>query len=125
MYVKLFSSILGSSIWSSSLETRVLWITMLALADRDGFVRASPTGLARLANLDVEACRKSLDELESTDNESSDPEWEGRRVEHIEGGWQMLNYTKYRDLADSDIRREQVRQAVRRHRARASIGKHP
>lgn len=128
MYVKLFSSILTSSIWTASLETRVLWITMLAMADRDGFVRASPSGLARMAVLDPVACRPALAELEGPDVESSNQKWGGRRIERLEGGWQIINYPDFRDLADADIRRQQVREAVRRYRAKQSrviTGKQP
>lgn len=121
MYVKLFASILQSSIWSEDLETRVLWVSMLAMADRDGFVRASPSGLARSANLPLAACRKALAVLEAPDVESGTQQWGGRRIEAIEGGWQVLNYAKYRELRDPDARRDQVKEAVRRHREKSPV----
>jgi len=116
MYVKLFASILTSSVWSESMETRLVWVTMLTLADRDGFVRSSPSGLARSANVPLAACRTALRTLEQPDVESSTQEWAGRRIEAIEGGWTVLNYEKYRDLRDPDVRREQTRERVRKHR---------
>jgi len=116
MYVKLYSSILDSSVWAQDLETRVVWIAMLAMADRDGFVRASPSGLARRANVGPEACAKACATLEAPDPESCNPEHEGRRVEHIEAGWQILNYGLYRTLHDPEVRREQVRQAAKTYR---------
>ena len=118
MYVKLFASILDSSVWAEPVAVRVVWVAMLAMADRDGFVRASPTGLARRANVDPKSCHDSVATLEAPDPESSSQEWDGRRVERVAGGWQILNYAAYRTLADADIRRQQVKEAVRRHRAR-------
>jgi len=117
VYVKLFSSILTSSVWSEDLPTRVVWITMLALADRDGFVRGAPSGLARQANVSLADCLKALKVLESPDLESQSQEWGGRRIETMEGGWLILNYAKYRDLRDKETVREQTRERVRKHRA--------
>ena len=118
--MKLFSSILDSSVWAEPVVVRVVWVSLLAMADRDGFVRSSPSGLARRANVDLAACREAIRVLESPDVESSNQEWGGRRIEAIEGGWLILNYAHYRDLADAEVRREQVRAAVRRHRAKAT-----
>lgn len=130
--MKLFASILDSSIWGEDLTTRVVWITMLAMADRDGLVRASDDGLARRANVPVPALREALAVLESPDLQSKSKAWAGRRVERVDEGWLILNYASYRDLRDADLRREQVREAVRRHRERAAaspedviIGKPP
>ena len=38
----------------------------------------------------------------------------------IEGGWQLLNHAKYRDMRDATVRREQNREAQERHRNKAS-----
>ena len=42
-FTKLFQSILTSSVWSEDNETRIVWITMLALADQNGSVSATQT----------------------------------------------------------------------------------
>ena len=34
-YVKIYGSILGSSVWAEAPSTRIVWITMLALADQN------------------------------------------------------------------------------------------
>jgi hypothetical protein len=121
MYVKLFSSILQSSIWAEDADTRVVWITMLALADQDGFVRGAESGVSRAANVSLAATRKALKALEAPDVESQSQEWGGRRIERIEGGWQILNYKKYRAMKDPDMRRAQTLARVRRHRAKARV----
>jgi hypothetical protein len=124
VYVKLYSSILDSSVWAEGLETRIVWIAMLAMADRDGFVRASPSGLARRANVGPEACAAACATLEAPDPESCNPDHEGRRVEHLEAGWQILNYGLYRTLHDPEVRREQVRQAAHTYREKKKAERH-
>lgn len=128
MYVKLFASLLESSVWAEDAPTRLVWITLLLMADRDGFVRGSPSGLARRANVGMAECRKAMATLEAPDVESGTDAWGGRRIERVAEGWQILNYMKYRDLADTDVRRQQVREAVQRHRQRKAsviIGNQP
>lgn len=115
-YTKLFSSIITSTIWSEDDRTRIVWITMLALADRNGEVQGSIPGLARLAGVPVEACRKAVDTFLSPDPDSRTKDDEGRRIEAIEGGWSLLNHAKYRDMATDEDRRRKA--AIRQQRAR-------
>lgn len=108
-YTKLFNTIIASTIWNESNETRIVWITMLALADRDGIVSASVPGLATLARIAVEPCRGALTFLESPDKDSRTPDHEGRRIEKIDGGWKILNHGKYRAMMDHESRKEYKR----------------
>lgn len=96
-YTKLFNTIITSSIWSEDNDTRILWITMLAMADYNGVVLGSIRGLADMARLDVQICIKSLQKLMSPDPYSRSKERQGRRVEEIEGGWLIINHQLYRD----------------------------
>lgn len=116
MYVKLFSSILTSSVWAEDIPTRIVWITLLALADKDGDVRASPSGLARVANVPLAACQHALERLSSPDPESGTQEHEGRRIEERDGGWFILNYVKYREIQDAEARKASWRESSRKHR---------
>lgn len=118
MYVKLFSSILDSSIWTEDHATVRVWITVLAMADSHGFVRASVSGLARRANVSLPELQQAIGILEGPDPESGSPEFEGRRMQAQQGGWQILNYLRYRQMFDEDTRREQNREAVARHRSK-------
>ncbi len=119
MYSKLFSSLLTSSVWDTDIETRVVWITLLALKDQDGFARvATVDGLARLARVSVEGARKAVEILTSPDPESADPEHDGRRIERAPGGWVVLNAKKYDELGSEQHRRETVRVNVANYRAR-------
>jgi hypothetical protein len=117
-FTKLFGSLIGSTVWLEDSDTRVVWITMLALADANGIVGASVPGLAKLAGVPREACEYALDKFLSPDPDSRSKEHEGRRIQEVDGGWHLLNYAKYREKRDADVRREQNKQAMRRRRAK-------
>lgn len=122
VYVKLFGSILDSSIWSTDLATRVVWITMLTMADEYGIVYASVDGLANRARISIPECERALAVLSNGDKHSRTKNdrgtaLEGRRVEAVDGGWQVINYQKYRELRS----RKQIADAVRQARHRENV----
>lgn len=114
MYAKLSSTITRSSIWRESPATRCVWITLLAVANEDGFVKGVEAWLASESNVSREECREALQLFQAEDPESQDQDWGGRRIEKLEGGWLVLNYRKYRDMRTKD----QVLAAERQHRKR-------
>jgi hypothetical protein len=119
-YTKLFSSIIASTIWREDNDTRIVWITMLAMADRYGIVEASIPGLSDMARVDVDGTRRSILKLMSPDPDSRSNEYEGRRIEKVEGGWLILNHGRYREKLNEDDRREYQRkwQAARRSKTK-------
>lgn len=115
MFVKLFALILDSSIWISTVHTtRLLWITMLCMADETGVVRSSVPGLANRARITLEECEAGLVTLSSPDQHSRSEEHAGRRIEKVDGGWLLLNYAKYREIRT----RKQISAAHRKRRQR-------
>lgn len=123
-YAKLHSNIVTSSLWSLSSDTRVLFITMLAMADANGFVEAALPGLTRIANLTPKQMAKALAELEAPDEHSKCREHDGRRVLRVERGWQIVTYLAHRAARDPEVRREQNREAKRAQRLRERAGNH-
>ncbi len=119
-YTKLFNSIVTSTIWSEDDRTRIVWITMLAIADKNGEVQASVPGLARVAGVPAEACRKAIEKFLSPDPDSRTLDEEGRRIEVIDGGWSLLNHAKYRRMASIDEQKEKTAERQRRFRDRKS-----
>ena len=115
-FTKLFSSITESTVWCEPDSTRIVWITMLAMADREGRVWASVPGLAGRARVAVKACREALKCFLSPDADSRTKEHEGRRIEEIDGGWRLLNHAKYRELRDQEARKEYQRKWVNKKR---------
>ena len=100
------------------METKILWITLLAMADKDGIAEASVGGLTDFARLSVEQTKKALIELSSPDEDSRTKEFEGRRIESVEGGWKILNHAKYREKMSADERRHYKASKQREYRQR-------
>lgn len=117
-FTKLFSSILRSTIWQEDNETRLVWITMLALSDRKGYVGASVPGLAVAAGVPVDAVEKAIEKFLAPDKYSRSQEHEGRRIAVVPRGWMILNYTRFREERDEDMRKE--KDAERKRRSRTS-----
>jgi hypothetical protein len=117
-FTKLFSTIVHSTIWQEELHVKVVWITLLAMADRSGVVEASIPGLAKAAGVSLQECQDSLVRLSSPDPYSRTPDYEGRRIETVPGGWLILNHAKYRERIDKDARRIATAARVRKHRAK-------
>src|SRR5437867_12620396 len=117
-YTKLFGSILDSTVWQEALETRVVWITLLAMADRDGVIEASVPGLARRAGVSLEQCEAALERFRSPDKYSRSQEFDGRRIKDKDGGWILLNHAKYRNYLSKDDRKEYWRIKQAEYRAR-------
>ena len=105
-YTKLFNSILQSTIWRADDKTRIVWITLLAMADKNGVAETSIPSLADSARVSLEDCLASLEKLKSPEIYSRTKEHEGRRVEECDGGFLILNHAKYRAKMSADERRE-------------------
>lgn len=117
-FTKLFASITDSSIWSEDNETRIVWITMLAMCDQDGYVPASIPGLAARARVSVEAVERAIAKFTAPDKYSRSEEFEGRRIEKADRGWLILNYHRFKDMRDEEARRRYERDRKRRQRER-------
>ena len=116
-FTKLFNSILDSTIWQEPPATKLVWITLLAMADRSGDVHASIPGLAKRAGVTLPECEAALACLTSPDRYSRTQEHDGRRIEIIDGGFALLNHGKYRALLSAEERREYNRTKQAEYRA--------
>lgn len=115
-FVKLFGSIITSTIWQEDPETKVVWITLLVLADAEGFVNTTIPGLANIANISIEKTREAIEKLESSDSDSRTTDFGGRRIAKVDGGWLILNYLKYRKARDPLERKEYMRKYMQEYR---------
>lgn len=95
-FTLLWSKILDSSIWMESKETRIVWITMLAMKDKDGRVKAAKAALAHRARVTIQECEQALAILMAPDPQSMTPDHDGRRIQEESGGWLILNHDLYR-----------------------------
>lgn len=115
-FTKLFSSITESTLWCEPDRVRLVWITMLAMADARGRVWASVPGLANRARVPLEDAEEAIQRFLSPDKYSRTPEHEGRRIEVIDGGWRLLNHEKYRAIRDEESIKESKRKYINSRR---------
>lgn len=122
-WTPLWSTIVLSTLWSEKKEVRILFVTMLAMKDAEGVVHGTLAGLTRLANLSEEETREAVQILESPDTRSdTHQEFDGRRIERVEGGWRVLNHHKYRDMVQAIKKREYNRKWMAKSRGTPLAG---
>lgn len=113
----LWSKILHSSLWvKESKETRLVWITLLALRNSQGVVQSSVVGLADAAKVSVDECREALKVLSAPDADDTSGVENGCRIRQITGGWQIVNHDLYR--FSTEAKREFWRNQQAEYRAR-------
>lgn len=121
MFAKIFRSL-----WEGSMrglpDVQLVWIFLLAHADRDGVVDVHPRAIAEATGLSAERVRTALETLESPDDESRSEAERGRRItrldDHRDWGWIIVNYEYYRNLRDAETQRQATARRVRIHRLR-------
>lgn len=100
-YTILKSSIIYSTIWEEDAETCKVWVTMLAMRNKDGEIFSSLPGLSHVSRIGLEKTIESVQKFISPDKNSTTKEHEGRRIEEISGGWRLLNHEKVKAEASS------------------------
>lgn len=122
-FVKLDCGILDSSLWTETADTRIVFVTLLAMADESGFVHATRSAVVRRANLPEASVLTALEALSRPDaNDRSGVEG-GRRIEEIQGGFNVVNYERYRNACNSDVRKANTRERVARYRSKKKAEK--
>ena len=115
-FALLWGKILDSSLWrQESKETRLVWITMLAMKNSEGKLWSSVVGLADRAKVTLDECKQALAILSSPDAEDTSGVDEGRRIRQIQGGWEIVNHDMYR--FSTEAKREFWRQQKAEQRA--------
>lgn len=96
-YSKLDCGIVDSTIWCAPDDVFRTWIAMLAKTNAHGYVRVAIPAMAKLVGVTIERMEEISKILSSPDPYSRTQEHDGRRLEKVDGGWQILNYAKYRE----------------------------
>lgn len=121
-YGKLFDSIFDSSINEEELPVRWVFVTMIALSDREGVLDITRNALARRANVTRRQVTKAIEILSSPDPDSRNDELDGRRIipidSHRDWGWIVVSKKNYRSAKDLDEVRENNRNRKRKQRER-------
>lgn len=146
-FLKLDCGILDSTLWPDR-EARELFITGLLMAKPKrlevpmaqievrtlletgffvppgeyGFIAAAGTGIIRRAGMDEEQGLAALERLGAPDLESRTPDFEGRRLIRVSGGYIALNYQHYRDKDHTAaVRAKRYRQNKANRRSQKSV----
>lgn len=123
-FALLWGKILDSSIWiKESKESRLVWITMLAMKDFEGKIQASVVGLADRAKVSPDECRTALTIFLSPDPDDTSKVEDGKRIREIPGGWQVINHDLYR--FSTEAKREFWRQSKEEQRSKKRKRKPP
>ena len=120
-YTILKSSIVNSSIWNEDSDTRIVWITLLALRNKNGEIYASIGGLAHQARVSREAAAAAVAKflLPEPDSASRD---DGRRIVEIEGGWKLINHERVKKEAMDANRAAYMAEYMRHRREKQKAG---
>lgn len=142
-FVKLDCGMLDSTIWVDR-EARELFITALLMAvpyelkepskqlkvrslEETGFVvpagwygkvEASGSGIVRRAGMELETGLSALERLGEPEPDSRTPDFDGRRLVRIDGGYLALNFQKYRDKDHTAAKRSRRYRERNRSRRR-------
>lgn len=120
-FTKLDEDIFDSSLTPLGPIPFAVFVLLLAKAKPpDGIARVAPSVIAGRLLISREECVRAFEVLQAPDPESRTPDDEGRRIERADGGWRVINYWKYREKRDPEIRREQTRAAMRKMRDKKS-----
>jgi hypothetical protein len=79
-YAKIFQSIFKSSIWDLDPVTKLIWISLVIMSDKDGYIKRTPSGLAKEIGVSQPELEAALEIFKSPDPLSSTPDNEGRRI---------------------------------------------
>lgn len=121
-FTKLQRSIVTSSIWLEDAETRLVWITLLAICDRDGIARVSDKMLAHTARVSDKGCVAAIKTLMAPDADSRD-RGDGRRIARVEGGFYIVNYLEKLSEGINEQKRDYWADKKREERARKKAAK--
>lgn len=96
-----------------------VFMTMLAVKERDHVVRMNAYNLAQLAKKTEAEVLQALKVLSEPDRKRLQPQPnDGRRIAKVDGGWLILNGQKYQDEMVKCFQRAKTAERVRAWRAR-------
>lgn len=123
MYGKVFESMFDGTLASKGpWQALVTFQQLIVLCDKSGVIDMTPEAISRRTSIPLEIIELGLHALMQPDPRSRTPAEEGRRItlleDHRDWGWQIVNHAKYRDLRNAEERREYLRVAKAKSRAR-------
>lgn len=104
-------------------DTRIVWLTLLAMRNKDGEIFSSMVGLSHAARVGLEATKAAMAEFLAPDPESTTKEHEGRRLEEIQGGWRLLNHDRIKAEATAANKANYMQGYMKNKREHQAVAK--
>lgn len=115
MYAKVFRQIYDSTL-AEDWRALVTFQQFLVLADSNGLVDMTPGAIQRITNIPLDIIAAGIERLRQPDKASRSSTEDGRRIVPIDPdrdwGWQVVNYSYYRNLSSLDDKREKDRARI-------------
>lgn len=109
--VKLLPGLLDSDFWQAANQTcRVVWLTMMCMADDDGIVRAGVLGISARCCIAYDSVMESIGYLCC----------DAGMAQVVDGGWKMLNHEGL--VAFQTRKQEAGAERAARYRAKRAKG---
>ena len=122
-WAPLWSGIVDSSIWDEPDYVVKVFLTMLALKDPDFVYRGDAYKLSKRSRKTEVEVLDALKVLASADTRRVEPQqYDGRRIQAVDGGWLILNGLKYREMIEKEKLREKNRRSQEAFRQRRKQG---
>ncbi len=126
MFGKLFETMYDGTL-VASWEALVTFQQMIVLADDVGVIDITPSALSARTGIPLRVIKKGIEILEADDPYSRSPTQNGRRIERLDDhrpwGWRIVNYMKYRQLADHQEKKKADRERIAAKRASEKANK--
>lgn len=112
-------SLLASSLLDHGPGPVAVMFLIVSEKDKYGITTLNPRTVAKLLRISLEEAQKAWDVLTSPDPDSSNPQYEGRRlIPHGEGKWLVVSHEKFAREHSLAMKRERDAEAQRRKRER-------
>ena len=118
-YAPLDSESLFSSAFMAGPLPWAVWTAILASKDKDGLTSLNPEALARMWRIETKIVKKAWKVHTDPDPNSKNKDHQGARlIPTPDGRWFVVGHEQYRDKYREEKRREQLRLAKQRQRAK-------
>jgi hypothetical protein len=128
-WAPLWNTIVNSSVWNRDTpdkkDVKIMWVTFLALKDKNGIVHSTLPGMKKDSGLTLEEAAHAIEVLESPDPLSNNKDFEGRRIQKIQDGWLVLNHRHYRDKIRLIQRKQYNAEKQKEYRIKRKVGNSP
>jgi hypothetical protein len=125
MYTKLYAAIVDSTLMEEPVIVRYVFMTMLAIADQDGYVSSTPKAAASRLAISLEEFESAMEVLSAPDLNSNFPDHDGRRIIPSDRGrgWLIVTFRHYSEMRNEHGKREYMRDYMREYRAKAKASR--